>query len=95
MIVDHKWFCIRCNKVWNLAIDNFNPDSFIGSQISVSVIPKNFEITPVRNQILLISGATIDIYDDTTGLLVSTGSITTLGTTETTDDTSIATTITV
>jgi len=26
MIVDHKWFCIRCNKVWNLAIDNFNPD---------------------------------------------------------------------
>ena len=26
MIVDHKWFGIRCNKVWNLAIDNFNPD---------------------------------------------------------------------
>ena len=26
MIVDHKWFCIRCNKVWNLAIDSFNPD---------------------------------------------------------------------
>lgn len=26
MIVDHKWFCIRCNKVWNLAVDIFNPE---------------------------------------------------------------------
>jgi len=25
LIVDHKWFCIRCNKVWNLAVDSFNP----------------------------------------------------------------------
>jgi len=24
MIVDHKWFCIRCNKVWNLTIDLFD-----------------------------------------------------------------------
>lgn len=26
MIVDHKWFCIRCNKAWTLAIDIFNPN---------------------------------------------------------------------
>ena len=24
MIVDHKWFCIRCNKVWTLSVDIFN-----------------------------------------------------------------------
>jgi len=24
MIVDHKWFCIRCNKVWNLSVDIFD-----------------------------------------------------------------------
>ena len=25
MIVDHKWFCIRCNKVWNLSVEMNNP----------------------------------------------------------------------
>lgn len=24
MIVDHKWFCIRCNKVWNLRVNLFD-----------------------------------------------------------------------
>ena len=26
MILDHKWFCIRCNKVWNLSVDMFVPE---------------------------------------------------------------------
>ncbi len=24
-IVDHKWFCIRCSKVWNLSVNIYDP----------------------------------------------------------------------
>jgi len=26
LIVDHKWFCIRCSKVWNLSVDMLIPE---------------------------------------------------------------------
>jgi len=26
MIVDHKWFCIRCAKVWTLSVEMFDPN---------------------------------------------------------------------
>lgn len=25
MIVDHKWFCIRCSKLWTLSVEMFDP----------------------------------------------------------------------
>jgi len=24
-IKDHKWFCIRCRKVWNLSVNMYDP----------------------------------------------------------------------
>jgi hypothetical protein len=65
-------------------INNFLPTTYDGQYISVIVSPLSPNITPVRNQILLMSQSVVNIIDDKTGKTVATASsIETVGQTAT------------
>jgi hypothetical protein len=65
-------------------IDNFLPTSYTGDVISVIAAPGSPNITPVRNQILLMSQCDVNVVDDNTGLTLATASnIETVGQTTT------------
>lgn len=65
-------------------INSFSASAYSGSGISVFVSPYSPNITPVRNQILLISQTRIDIVNDKTNQTVATASnIDTIGQTAT------------
>jgi len=65
-------------------ISSFLPTAYSGSGVSVFVSPISPNITPVRNQILLISQTRVDIVDDKTNQTVATASnIETIGQTAT------------
>ena len=65
-------------------INNFLPSAYSGDGISVVVSPLNQDITPIRNQILLLSQCTVDVVDDNTNRTVATASnIETIGQTAT------------
>lgn len=65
-------------------INDFLSTEYDGNDISVVVAPLTPNITPVRNQILLMSQSMVNVIDDTTGKTVATASsIDTIGQTAT------------
>jgi hypothetical protein len=65
-------------------ISSFLPSAYSGSGVSVFVSPVTPNITPIRNQILLISQTRVDIVDDRTNQTLATASnIETIGQTAT------------
>lgn len=52
-------------------INNFLPTAYSGSSISVVASPVSPNITPIRNQIILLSQCEVDLLDDTTGRTVA------------------------
>jgi hypothetical protein len=67
-----------------VTIDNFVPTSYTGDTLSIIAAPLSPNITPVRNQILLMSQSDVNIIDDNTGLTIATASsIETVGQTAT------------
>jgi hypothetical protein len=67
-----------------VSIDNFVPTSYTGDAISVIAAPISPNITPVRNQILLMSQCEVNVVDDNTNLTLATASsIETVGQTAT------------
>ena len=54
-----------------VTINAFLPTAFVGSSISIFANPKNNDVDSVRNQILLIAGATVSVVDDTTTVVAA------------------------
>lgn len=74
-----------------IVLTAFLPTTYVGSYISITVNPATQNFTPIRNQILLISGASIKVFDDATDrLLASVATISTVGQTTTTNETGLA-----
>lgn len=68
----------------NIIINNFLPSSYTGDSISVIAAPISPNISPIRNQILLMSQAEVNVIDDNTNLTLATASnIETIGQTAT------------
>jgi hypothetical protein len=55
----------------DVTINDFVPTSFSGNELSVIVAPINPNITPIRNQILLMSQSVINVVDDNTNKVVA------------------------
>jgi hypothetical protein len=71
-------------------ITNFQPTAYTGSGISVVVSPVSPNITPVRNQIILLSQCEVDLVDDKTNRTVAkVSNIETIGQTATIQQPSI------
>jgi hypothetical protein len=67
-----------------MAINSFLPSAFSGSGISLFASPISPNITPVRNQILLLSQTRVDLVDDNTNQTLAVSSnIDTIGQTAT------------
>jgi len=67
-----------------VTIESFLPESYDSDAISVIAAPISPNITPVRNQILLMSQSEVNVVDDNTGLLLATATnIETIGQTAT------------
>lgn len=74
-----------------IVLTAFLPTAYVGSYISIHVNPVTQNFTPIRNQILLISGASVKIFDDATDrVLASVTSISTVGQTTITNETGLA-----
>ncbi len=77
-----------------ITISSFLPTNITGSELSIFVDPASNNINAVRNQILLIAGATVTLVDDTTSLIAAnTVTATTAGVTTTVSGTGINTVI--
>ena len=77
-----------------VTISSFLPTAFSGSELSIYAVPASENINAVRNQILLIAGATVTLLDDTTTLIAaSTVTATTSGVSTTVSGTGINTVI--
>lgn len=63
-----------------VSINSILIESFSGNELQVFVVPREMVINSVRNQLMLVSDASISIYDDNTGALKSSvQQVTTLG----------------
>jgi len=49
-----------------IVLNAFIPTAYVGNHISINVTPTTQNFAPIRNQILLISGASIKVFDDET-----------------------------
>lgn len=78
-----------------IRLDNFNPSSYEGTEIEVTITPENRDLAPQQNQILLVSDSTITVIEEATGNILSSGSGTTEGDTASQFETPISSTITV
>jgi hypothetical protein len=58
----------------SITVTNFVPTSYTGEAISIIAAPLNPNITPVRNQILLISQSEVNVIDDNSNLTLATAS---------------------
>ena len=68
----------------SIIVESFLPTSYTGDTISVIAAPLSPNISPIRNQILLISQSEVNIIDDNTGRTLATASnVETLGQTST------------
>ncbi|MEK9695025.1 MAG: hypothetical protein VW270_04620 [Candidatus Poseidoniales archaeon] len=77
-------------RTGKVAIENFLPDSY-GDFISIIIEVESSNISPARNQILLLSNSIIDVVDDTNGQRASRLEATTLGSTTTLNQTGVQT----
>jgi len=74
-----------------IVLNAFIPTAYVGSYISINVNPVAQNFAPVRNQILLISGASIKVFDDETYKeLAAINSVSTIGLTARTFETGLA-----
>ena len=74
-----------------IVLNAFIPTAYVGSYISINVNPVVQNFAPVRNQILLISGASIKVFDDETYKeLAAINSVSTIGLTARTSETGLA-----
>ena len=74
-----------------ITLSSFLPTAFVGSSISIFANPKNNDVDAVRNQILLIAGATVSVVDDTTTVVAAnTVTATTTGVTTENSNSSIS-----
>lgn len=65
-------------------INNYLPTSYTGDTLSIIAAPRSPNITPVRNQIILMAQSVINIIDDASGKIVATASnVETIGQTAT------------
>ena len=74
-----------------VVLTNFLPNAYVGSDLSIIVEVDSYNITPVRNQILLITGTLIDVVDDVTNLRASRLEASTLGSTTSLNQTGVQT----
>ena len=73
-----------------ITLNSFFPTSISGAEMSIYADPLNNDINAVRNQILLIAGATVTVVDDTNGVVVAqTQQATTSGVTTTVVDSGV------
>ena len=74
-----------------IVLNAFVPTAYVGSYISINVNPVIQNFAPVRNQILLISGASIKVFDDETYKeLAAINSVSTIGESTATFETGLA-----
>lgn len=73
---------------------NFNPSTVDGDEMRINITPTRPNLIPKLNQILLIAETRIDVYDNASGELLSTGTADTQGQTETLFETAIKPTAT-
>ena len=74
-----------------IVLNAFIPTAYVGSYMSINVNPVVQNFAPVRNQILLISGASIKVFDDETYKeLAAINSVSTIGLTARTSETGLA-----
>lgn len=64
-----------------ITLNGFNPNSAPLGEIRITITPKSKNITPVRNEILLIAEAGIYVYEAKNSKFLTSGSVTTIGTT--------------
>jgi hypothetical protein len=65
-------------------LNSFQPSAFSGETMSIVVAPSSPNISPIRNQILLMSQCEVNMIDDVTGKTLATASnIETIGQTST------------
>jgi hypothetical protein len=55
-----------------ITINSFSPSAFVGSSLSIFADPYENDLIAYRNQILLISAATVTVIDDATTLIAAT-----------------------
>ena len=72
-------------------ITNFLPNSYVGDDLSIIVQVDSYNISPVRNQILLISNTIVDVVDDISNLRASRLEVTTIGSTASLNQTGVQT----
>ena len=74
-----------------MTLDSFLPTAFEGAELSIYAKPNSNDITAVRNQIILIAGATVTVINDSSEIIeANTVTATTSGVSTTTTDTGIA-----
>jgi hypothetical protein len=78
-------------KTGKVVLSNFLPNSYVGDDLRIIVEVDSYNITPVRNQILLITNTIIDVVDDVTNLRASRLEATTAGSTTSLNQTGIQT----
>jgi hypothetical protein len=78
-------------KTGLILLTSFLPDSFSGYELKLNVIPANYDIYPIRNQLLLLADSDITMIDNDTHSVLPAVTIETLGTNTTADDSSVGT----
>lgn len=60
-------------------LNSFAPSSLVGAELRVTVDPETENVRPARNQILLIADSNVEVYNEKTQKLITSGAATTSG----------------
>jgi len=74
-----------------ITLTAFLPTAYAGDELKVYAVPIRNDIYPLRNQIVLISDATVSMYDEATTTISPAITIATAGTVTTTNDDGVST----